>query len=71
MLTLSSNGYKVQKSTLPTLFNFAGVRAAHQPHVGNKVFAHDMSLASQPNIYTLDTICRISVGEVPTWRTEQ
>ena len=26
-------GIKVQKSTLPTLFNFARVRAAHQPHV--------------------------------------
>ena len=24
---------KVQESTLPTLFNFARVRAAHQPHV--------------------------------------
>ena len=26
-------GIKVQKSALPTLFNFARVRAAHQPHV--------------------------------------
>ena len=28
---------KVQKSTLPTLFNFARVRVASQPHVNNIV----------------------------------
>ena len=26
-------GKEFQKSALPTLFNFVGVRAAHQPHV--------------------------------------
>ena len=29
-------GIEVQKSALPTLFNFARVRAAHQPHVNLK-----------------------------------
>ena len=30
-------GIKFQKSALPALFNFAQVRAAHQPHVGKSV----------------------------------
>ena len=33
MLILSSHGIEVQKSALPTLFNFDRVRAASQPHV--------------------------------------
>ena len=40
-------GIKVKKSALPTLFNFARVRAAHQPHVND-------ALLTLENIFLLD-----------------
>ena len=48
-------GIKVQKSALPTLFNFARVRAAHQPHVNvnvNEVTLSEQILQYCKSLYT-------------------
>ena len=37
-------GIKAQKSALPTLFNFARVRAAHQPHVFIEILKNEADL---------------------------
>ena len=39
-------GIEVQKSALPTLFNFARVRAASQPHV-NVIYEEPLNKAKQ------------------------
>ena len=52
MLILSSHGIEVQKSALPTLFNFARVRAASQPHVFLKhSFQSDVHQSHVQNLF--------------------
>ena len=60
-------GVKVQKSALPTLFNFARVRAAHQPHVIGRGIGSNRFYREPPKVR--DNVGRgIGIGSIKFYR---